>query len=104
MNESTLVYGKYPPVSAINYIWANRTTHEKILPNPYTSRVRMIICRSGTRESGKWIKEKRNIVQDYQNAFGEKPPLISGIAIMTDADNTGEERVSFYGGITLSSR
>ena len=35
--------------------------------------------------------------------FGEAPPAISGIAVMTDTDNTGEEATAFYTDIKLRS-
>ncbi len=49
-----------------------------------------------------WIDYERNIVADYRMAFGEVPPPIAGIALMSDADNTGESVVAYYGDITLS--
>ena len=36
-----------------------------------------------------------NIVQDYQAAFGEDPPPIVAIAIMSDSDNTGESAKAY---------
>ena len=41
----------------------------------------------------------RNLYQGYKKAFGEEPPLISGVAIMTDTDNTGESATAYYGDI-----
>ena len=34
-------------------------------------------------------------------AFGEEPPKINGIAIMTDADNTGKSATAYFGDIRL---
>ncbi len=34
-------------------------------------------------------------------AFGEEPPAIVGVAIMTDADNTGVQATAWYGDLTL---
>ena len=34
----------------------------------------------------------------------EEPPPIAGVALMTDADNTGEAVTAWYGDITLSPR
>jgi Ca2+-binding EF-hand superfamily protein len=34
-------------------------------------------------------------VDDYQKAFGSKPPSRARIAIMNDSDNTGESSISF---------
>ncbi len=54
---------------------------------------------SGEEKTGMWRKEKRNVYNDYQKAFGEQPPMISGIAIMTDSDDTGQSAVAYYGDI-----
>jgi len=39
------------------------------------------------------------VYQDYQKLIGGQPPMISGVAIMTDTDNTGESAITFYGDI-----
>ena len=92
------------PGSALNYIWANKAAPDTIIPNPYAPEAMMVVLQSGNSRSGQWVKEKRNIVQDYQRAFGKEPPEIIGIAIMTDTDNTGEETTSYYGDIILSTK
>ena len=48
-----------------------------------------------------WFEEERNLYEDYKLAFGSEPPLLVGIGIMTDSDNTGESAVAYYGDITL---
>jgi hypothetical protein len=70
-----------------------------MVPNPYTDRVIMIVVESGEAKLNQWVKEERNIYEDYKKAFKEEPPAISGIAIMTDTDNTGESVTAFYGDI-----
>jgi hypothetical protein len=57
---------------------------------PYTDRTKMIVGESGSASRNQWLTEERNIYEAYKRAFGEEPPLISGVAIMTDTDNTGE--------------
>ncbi len=94
-----LIYGQYPPLGAINYIWESSAPIGTIVPNPYTSRVMMIVVESGGGKLRQWVNEERNIYKDYLKAFGEEPPLISGIAIMTDTDNTGESATAYYGDI-----
>ncbi len=46
-----------------------------------------------------WIDESRNIYKDYKATFGAEPPIINGVVIMTDADNTGTKAVGYYGDI-----
>lgn len=95
------LFGDDLPSSAINYIWANKASKGTITDNAYTGFVKMIVVESGKENMGEWIKEERNIYQDYIRAFGEEPPMITGVAIMTDTDNTGESATAYYGDITF---
>jgi hypothetical protein len=94
-----LMYGEYPPTGAINYIWGNHASIDTMVPNPYTSRVMMIAVESGDERTNQWVTQKRNLLEDYRNAFHTDPPPISGVAIMTDTDNTGEAATALYGDI-----
>lgn len=96
-----LVYGKYPPLNAINYIWASTAEVGTMVPNPYTKEVMMFVVRSGAEEAKTWVKEQTNIYEDYLEAFGVEPPMISGVAIMTDTDNTRETAKTYFGDITF---
>jgi len=94
-----LFYGQYPPLGAINYIWESKAPIGTVVPNPYTDRVKMIVVESGEAKLNQWVNEERNVYEDYKKAFGEEPSMISGIAIMTDTDNTGESVTAYYGDI-----
>jgi hypothetical protein len=94
-----LLYGEAPPLAAINYIWEGRAPLGTIVSNAYTSRVKMIVVESGPAKVGRWVAERRNVLADYRAAFGEDPPQISGVAIMTDTDNTGGSAVAYYGDV-----
>lgn len=99
-----LIYGQYPPLGAINYIWESRAAVGTTVPNPYTAQVHMIVVESGLSKLNTWITEERNVYEDYKRAFGEEPPMISGVAIMTDTDNTGESAETYYGDIVFEKR
>ena len=94
-----LLYGQYPPLAAINYIWESFAPVGTIVPNPYTDRAMMIVVESGEDKVNQWVCEERNLFEDYKKAFGENPPMISGVAVMTDTDNTGEPATAYYGDI-----
>lgn len=96
-----LLYGQYPPLGVLNYIWDTKTAKGTIVPNPYTERAMMIVVESGAADVNRWITEERNVYDDYKVAFGEAPPLISGVAIMTDTDDTGESATAYYGDIVF---
>jgi hypothetical protein len=96
-----LIYGQYPPIGAINYIWESKSPIGTIVPNPYTERVYMFVTQSGSAKLNQWVTEEHNIYEDYKKAFGEEPPNISGVAIMTDTDNTKETAVAYFGDIVF---
>lgn len=89
------------PLRALSYIWSNEVLSDTPVPNPYTDWVMMVPVEGGTPKLGTWVRERRNIVEDYRRAFGEDPPAITGIALMTDADNTGESVTAYYGDLVL---
>ena len=97
-----LLYGQYPPLDAINYIWESKAPIGTMVPNPYTDRVVMFVVESGEEKVNQWVSEKRNVYEDYKKAFGQEPPMISGVAIMTDTDNTGESATAYYGDILFN--
>jgi hypothetical protein len=92
------------PYRAINYIWANQLPKGRHVPNPYTSSVCMIAVQSGNSLSGTWQSESRNVREDYRMCFGAEPPLINGIAIMTDSDNTKGSAEAWYGDVVVRER
>ncbi len=87
------------PIGAINYVWETKAPVGAIIDNAYTDFVKMVVVESGPGQVGRWVDESRNIYEDYKKAFGEEPPVINGIAIMSDTDNTKERAVAYYGDI-----
>lgn len=87
------------PIGALNYIWDSKSPVGTVVDNAFTSFAKMIVVESGAGRIGSWIQEERNVYEDYRLAFGEEPPAINGIAIMTDTDNTKERAVAYYGDI-----
>ncbi len=99
-----ILHGEYPPHAALTYVWDAHAPVGTSVPNAYTDRVRMIVVESGGARLNRWLDYERDIVADYRQAFGEDPPPVSGIAVMTDADDTGEAVTAWYGDLTLSPR
>ncbi|MGB5259035.1 MAG: DUF3047 domain-containing protein [Gammaproteobacteria bacterium] len=98
-----VIFGQDVPYRAISYIWASNTPAGAMVANPYTDRVMMIAVEGGDEKAGQWVTEKRNIQEDYKQAFGAEPAMISGIAIMTDTDNTRESAIAWYGDIIFTN-
>jgi Protein of unknown function (DUF3047) len=95
--------GQALPYATIMYIWENKMPVDSIIENAHTGRIKMIVVESGKTQNGKWIGYERNIVEDFERAFGEKPGRIKTIGIMTDTDNTGEKTLAYYGDIRFTA-
>ncbi len=91
-------YGEVP-ARAINYIYANHAETGTVVANPYTDLVKMVVVDSGENNLEEWRTYRRNIYEDYIEIYGEEPPLVGGLAIMTDSDDTGESAVAYFGDI-----
>jgi hypothetical protein len=89
------LYGKYPPHSSLNYVWASDPRAGDVIVSPFTDEARMIVMERGAAKAGQWVGETADIVRDYRKAFGYDPPATASIAIMNDSDNTGEASVSY---------
>jgi hypothetical protein len=98
------IYGEMPPHAALMYVWDAQAPTGSSFTNPYTDRVRTIVVESGAARLGQWLAYERDLLVDYRAAFGEEPPPISGIALMTDADNTRGRAAARYGDVVLSAQ
>ena len=93
--------GFFSKTPAICYVWANRLPKGEHVVSPFTSKIVTVAVDSGEELAGHWTFNQRNIHEDYRRFFGEEPPRIGAVALMTDSDNTGESAVGYYGDISL---
>jgi len=98
---ANLISGEEMPYATLIYIWSGKTPVNTVLDNAHTSRVKMIVVDSGWDDLNEWRSHDRDLVADYQMAFGEAPGKIIGVAILTDTDNTKTKTSAFYGDIEL---
>lgn len=99
MKLARAFYGAEMPLAALCYVWDGKAPKESSAWSAYTDRVRVIVAESGSASLNKWVTVRRNVAADFRAAFGEAPPPVSGVAIATDTDDTGESAVAFYGDI-----
>lgn len=88
------------PVPTLRYVWTNgHATVGEVIDNPYLPGVvRSIVVRSGNPHSGTWQVERRNLLEDFESAFGHRPgSSIRAIALFTDNDQTKEPVEAYYG-------
>ncbi len=89
-------------VPTLVYVWTSaRNPEGSILDSPYhPGTTRNIVVRSGEKQLGQWLRERRNVVDDFRRAFGREPPeTVEVIALFTDNDQTGEPVDTYYGAV-----
>lgn len=90
---------RYPPLYALDYVWASRLKAGTWLPNPWEGRAKMIVLRSGKRGLGEWHRECRNYVRDFKAIVDEALPEVEYVAVMIDGDNTKFKGVAYFADI-----
>lgn len=105
-NDSVLaiyvLFGRPPFCDAIKYIWSDTLPVGMSFDSPWSSRVKIMVVESGRALEGKWVIERRNVLSDYKRLFTKQhAPEPSGIAVLTDADNTGSRAVGDYGDVAM---
>lgn len=98
--------GKQVPVpdAAIAYLWDNRHAVGTWQANAYSDRTRMLVLRSGVAQAGRWVEERRDVDADFRQAFGRAPARLTGLAIASDTDNTGEEARAGFADLRLVAK
>lgn len=89
---------------SLTYVWSNTADFNSHWYNPYSDDVIMLALENGSQKAGQWVMEKRNVMADLEERFGEPIKSIIGLAIMTDTDNTKVEATSYYGDIYFSAK
>jgi Protein of unknown function (DUF3047) len=98
---SQALTGEEMPYATLMYVWCNMCPVGSVIVNPRTDRIRKLVVESGKGNLGKWLDYERDIRADFMQAFGEEPGAITGIALMTDTDNTQSKATAWYGPISF---
>ena len=93
--------GPAVPGAAISYVWGNAEPVDSMFEGAYASRVRVIVLRNADDPRDTWVHEERDLRADFRRAFGEEMPPVTGIGLLTDADDTGGRAAACYGDLSL---
>ncbi|MGI9341716.1 MAG: DUF3047 domain-containing protein [Gammaproteobacteria bacterium] len=96
-----VLYGSWVPSAALCYVPSPDTPVGTITPNAYSARIRMIVVDGGQSTGDEWVAFSRDVVSDYEDAFGGPAPRIAGVAIAIDTDDTGETAGADFGDVEL---
>jgi len=81
---------------AIKYVWSAQEPRGTSLKSPGYSNARIVVLQSGAADLGSWRVETVNVAADYRRLFQSEPPELRGIAVLTDADDTGSRAIADY--------
>ncbi len=96
-------------IREIAYVWSNTlpessmfTTETTIIPFVWKLAWRRIVAESGPGRMKRWVREVRNLYEDYKRGYpGEEPGKILRVYLMTDTDNTDSRASAWYADIVF---
>jgi hypothetical protein len=88
----------------IDYIWGNTIAKGEVVDFPGSRNHKMVVVESGSGRVEKWVWEKRNLIEDFEQLFRRSPPHLIGVVVLTDTDHTNEGVTAYYSSIVLMKK
>ena len=88
---------------AINYVFSSNNEVGKNWSSPYTKKSIDYVLSSTKNNLNTWVTVKANVREDFMKLHGIDVLDISGVAIMTDTDNSKLKAISYYQDIYFSA-
>jgi len=85
----------------LGYVWDTTLPVGTICKSEKTGTVTYIVVRSGSADLGKWMTERRNVLEDFTKVYGEAPENPGGVSISIDSNDTNSISESLMGTITF---
>jgi hypothetical protein len=85
----------------IGYVWDTTAPVGTVAKSEKTGTVTYIVVESGPERLGKWISERRNVVEDFKRIYGEEPDNPGAISISIDSNDTHATAESYMGPIVF---
>ena len=95
------ITGEELPYATLMYVWCNQRPVGTVIVHPRSSRIRAIVVETGPARVGQWTAYNRDVKADFERAFGEPPAKLTGVALMTDSDNTRQQAKAWYGPLSF---
>ena len=102
-----IVWPRFPELvrsRIIGYVWDATTPLATVAKSQKTGTVTFVVIRSGSKDLGKWLTERRNVAEDYTKIFGEAPDDPKAITISIDSNDTHSMAEFFMGPIVFRAR
>ena len=88
---------------AINYVFSSNNSIDDNWPSPYTKKSIDYVLSTTKENNNEWVTVKANVREHFKKLFDLNVKELSGVAIMTDTDNSKLKAISYYQNIYFSS-
>jgi hypothetical protein len=88
---------------AINYVFSSNNLIDENWPSPYTKKSVDYVLSTTKEHLNQWITVKANVREHFKKLLNLDIKELTGVAIMTDTDNSKLKAVSYYQNIYFSS-
>ena len=88
---------------AINYVFSSNNLVGENWPSPYTKKSIDYVLSTTKEHINEWVTVKANVKKHFKELHNLEIDEISGVAIMTDTDNSKLKAISYYQNIYFSS-
>jgi hypothetical protein len=101
-----VIFPRWPSPRAtsdvIGYVWDSAAPVGTSVVSPHAPNVRVVVVESGPGQLNGWRRQERDVAADFAGLFGRRPSRVGGVAVMTDANDTGGSAEAAIGDITFS--
>jgi hypothetical protein len=97
-----VVWPKFPQAvrsQIIGYIWDTTAPVGSVFKSKKTGTVTYVVVRSGPKDLGKWVTERRNVLEDFKRIYGSEVEDPGGVSIGIDSDDVKGTAEAFLGSI-----
>ena len=88
---------------AINYVFSSNNLVGENWTSPFTKKSIDYVLSTTKEYPDQWVTVKANVKEDFQKLHDLNVNELSGVAIMTDTDNSKLKAISYYQNIYFSS-
>jgi hypothetical protein len=88
---------------AINYVFSSNNLINESWPSPYTKKSIDYVLSTTKNDFNKWVTVKANVKKHFKKLHGLEVNELSGVAIMTDTDNSKLKAIAYYQNIYFTS-
>ena len=88
---------------AINYVFSSNNSVGENWPSPYTKKSIDYVLSTTNEHQNEWVTVKANVREHFKKFHDLDVEELTGVAIMTDTDNSKLKAISYYQNIYFSS-